>query len=81
MSSRHELTLEEKIQLIQPNDGGNGLSYRKLAKKVQVLDWIRLKYLQLHPIMTQLESQLTDLYLENKVSKQSEIEDLFAKKN
>jgi len=34
-------------------------------------------YPQLHSIVTQLESQLTDLYLESKVSKQVKIDDFF----
>jgi len=30
---RHELPLEEKIQLIKDNNGGLGMSVRKLAEK------------------------------------------------
>lgn len=33
MTTRHDLTLEEKIQLIRDNNDGNGLSFRKLADK------------------------------------------------
>ena len=33
MTTRHDLTLEEKIQLIRDNKDGNGVSFRKLADK------------------------------------------------
>ncbi|CAF0951540.1 unnamed protein product [Rotaria sordida] len=36
MTSRHELTLHEKIQLIFDNKDGNALSHRRLAKKYNI---------------------------------------------
>ena len=36
MTSRHELTLQEKIQLIFDNKDGNGLSQRRLAEKYNI---------------------------------------------
>jgi Mor family transcriptional regulator len=33
MTSRHYLTLNEKIQLINDSNGSNGLSQRKLSEK------------------------------------------------
>ena len=36
MTSRHELTLQEKIQLIFDNKDGNGLSQRTLAEKYNI---------------------------------------------
>jgi transposase len=33
MATRHDLTLEEKIQLIRDNNAGKGLSFRKLSTK------------------------------------------------
>jgi len=33
---RHELPLEEKIQLIKDNNGGLGMSVRKLAEKYSI---------------------------------------------
>ncbi|CAF1368201.1 unnamed protein product, partial [Rotaria sordida] len=36
MTSRHELTLQEKIQLTFDNKDGNGLSQRKLAVEYNI---------------------------------------------
>ena len=36
MTSRHHLTLKERIQLISENKGGKGASQRKLAKKYNI---------------------------------------------
>jgi Mor family transcriptional regulator len=36
MTSRHHLTLNKKIELIQDNNSGNGLSQRVLAKKYNI---------------------------------------------
>lgn len=33
MATRHDLTLEEKIQRIRDNDGSHGISFRKLSAK------------------------------------------------
>jgi hypothetical protein len=57
----------------------------KLSEAMEMLERFRLlsttTHPQLHPIIAQLESQLTDLYLESKVSKQSKIEDFFVKQS
>ena len=34
MATRHDLTLQEKVQLIFDNNEGNGLSQRKLAANI-----------------------------------------------
>ena len=36
MTTRHDLTLQEKVQLIFDNNEGNGLSQRKLATKYNI---------------------------------------------
>ena len=36
MTSRHDLTLKEKIQLITDSNDGNGLSQRKLVEKYNI---------------------------------------------
>jgi len=36
MSSRHDLTLQQKIELINDNRNGNGLSQRALAVKYNI---------------------------------------------
>ncbi len=36
MSVRHDLTLQQKIELINDNKDGNGLSQRKLAAKYNI---------------------------------------------
>ena len=36
MSSRHDLPLQQKVELIKDNNDGNGLSQRKLAEKYNI---------------------------------------------
>ncbi|CAF4218686.1 unnamed protein product, partial [Rotaria magnacalcarata] len=36
MSSRHDLSLQQKVELIKDNNDGNGLSQRKLAEKYNI---------------------------------------------
>jgi hypothetical protein len=85
MSRRHELTLEQKVQLIKDNDDETGVVPPRLSEAMEMLERFRrlstTTHPQLHSIICQLESQLTDLYLENKVTKQSKIEDFFVKRS
>ena len=66
---------QDEIQVTPPN----------LSEAMEMLERFRLlsttTHPQLHQIVLQLESQLTDLYLERKVSKQSKIEDFFRKQS
>ena len=66
---------QDEIQVTPPN----------LSEAMEMLERFRLLsttiHPQLHQIVLQLESQLTDLYLERKVSKQSKIEDFFRKQS
>ena len=91
MSHRKALTLEEKITLIKDNQNGHSLSVRELADKYKIskssaaLEMMRKLHLfasieqpKLHNLISDLESQLTDIYLDSKAVKQSSITDYFS---
>jgi hypothetical protein len=89
MTSRHHLTLNWNIELIHDNNSGNGLSQRVLAEKIQYLTWMEMMQKlrlfttpqepQLHNLVSELESKLTDVYIHS-IQKKTQLLMTFCKR-